>query len=65
MSGYVECDCCARRFAQGDLTRCWVGGIETFACDECRGEPAAVNCNHWPGQTRCGVCGMGGGRERY
>jgi hypothetical protein len=30
-----ECDCCAR---QRVLTRCWTTtGLETFACDECRG----------------------------
>ena len=31
-----ECDCCGRK---RELTRCWPFGIETFACDECRGIP--------------------------
>lgn len=30
-----ECDCCSKR---RKLTRCWVSGIETYACAECRGE---------------------------
>lgn len=30
-----ECDCCSK---VRELTRCWTScGIETFACDECRG----------------------------
>jgi hypothetical protein len=29
-----ECDCCGR---VRPLTRCWPFGMETFACDECRG----------------------------
>jgi hypothetical protein len=33
-----ECDCCGQLVAS--LSRCWVTGIETFACDECRGVPA-------------------------
>ena len=28
-----ECDCCGK---QGILSRCFVTGIETFACEECR-----------------------------
>ncbi len=28
-----ECDCCGKRAV---LTRCWLGPLETFACDECR-----------------------------
>lgn len=31
----LECDCCGNR---GELSRCWVSGIETFACEVCRGE---------------------------
>lgn len=27
--------------------------------------PREASCVHWPGQKRCGVCGMGGGHERY
>lgn len=30
----AECDCCGQMRA---LERCWAYGIETFACDECRG----------------------------
>jgi hypothetical protein len=30
----AECDCCGAKRA---LTRCWLGDMETFACDECRG----------------------------
>lgn len=30
-----ECDCCGKRRL---LSRCWPSGIETYACDECRGE---------------------------
>jgi hypothetical protein len=29
-----ECDCCG---GQRPLTRCWAYGIETYACEECRG----------------------------
>jgi hypothetical protein len=29
-----ECDCCGK---PGILARCFVTGIETFACEECRG----------------------------
>jgi hypothetical protein len=33
--GFHECDCCGK---VRELTRCWTScGIETFACDECRG----------------------------
>lgn len=35
MTASGECDCCGR--SPLVLTRCWVTGIETFACDECRG----------------------------
>lgn len=30
----VECDCCGKLAV---LQRCWPMGIETFACDDCRG----------------------------
>jgi hypothetical protein len=33
--GCGECDVCGRR---APLTKCWPMGIETHACDECRGE---------------------------
>ena len=29
----AECDCCGK---EAPLSRCWAGGIETFACEECR-----------------------------
>ena len=29
-----QCDCCGR---QRELSRVWAFGIETFACEECRG----------------------------
>lgn len=29
-----DCDCCGKN---RPLSRCWASGIETFACDECRG----------------------------
>ena len=28
------CDCCGKR---REVSKCWVSGLETFACDECRG----------------------------
>ena len=31
--GCNECDCCGQF---GPLSRCWVTGVETFACDDCR-----------------------------
>ena len=30
-----QCDCCER---MKPLTQCWLGGLETWACDECRGD---------------------------
>ncbi len=31
-----QCDCCGK---MRPLTRCWAfGNLETFACDECRGD---------------------------
>ena len=33
--GY-ECDCCGRTDG-GAISRVWYCGIETFACDRCRG----------------------------
>jgi hypothetical protein len=32
--GCKECDCCGNR---APVSRCWLGPLETFACDECRG----------------------------
>jgi len=32
---FGECDCCGQK---RPLSRCWPMGIETYACDECRGE---------------------------
>lgn len=29
-----DCDCCSK---YRPLSRCWAYGIETWACDECRG----------------------------
>jgi hypothetical protein len=29
-----QCDCCGK---MRPLTKCWAHGIETWACDECRG----------------------------
>lgn len=29
-----ECDCCGK---MRPLSKCWAYGIETWACDECRG----------------------------
>ena len=34
MEDMSECDCCGE---YAETTRCWVTGIETFACDKCRG----------------------------
>lgn len=31
------CDCCSRPFPRDQVSHCFVTGIETFACDECRG----------------------------
>lgn len=28
-----ECDCCG---AERALTHCWLGNLETFACEECQ-----------------------------
>lgn len=33
----AACDCCERTVPRHQVSRCWVTGIETFACDECRG----------------------------
>ena len=33
--GCAECDCCGEMRA--NVSRCWLGPLETFACDECRG----------------------------
>ena len=30
----AECDCCGR---MAELTQTWACGLETWACDECRG----------------------------
>jgi hypothetical protein len=30
--------------------------------DRLRAGDGKPKCNHWPGQKRCGVCGMGGGK---
>jgi len=32
--GCRECDCCGH---VKPLSRCWASGVETFACDKCRG----------------------------
>lgn len=29
-----ECDCCGK--FKPNVTRCWFGPLETFACEECR-----------------------------
>lgn len=29
-----ECDCCGKR---GAVSKCFAFGIETYACDDCRG----------------------------
>jgi hypothetical protein len=31
----LVCDCCGRRCET--VSRCWYAGIETFACEQCRG----------------------------
>lgn len=31
----ARCDCCGGRCET--VSRCWYAGIETFACEECRG----------------------------
>jgi len=31
------CDVCDQPFPRDQVHRCWVSGIETFACEECRG----------------------------
>jgi hypothetical protein len=33
----AQCDCCARMVPRDEISRCWAHGIETFACDDCRG----------------------------
>jgi hypothetical protein len=34
----AQCDCCARMVPRDEISRCWTScGIETFACDDCRG----------------------------
>jgi hypothetical protein len=33
-----QCDCCGKLRV---LSRCWAFGIETYACDECRGAEVA------------------------
>jgi hypothetical protein len=35
----LQCDCCAQYVARDQITRCWAYGIETYACDACRGVP--------------------------
>lgn len=36
----AQCDCCARMFPREEIERVWApGGLETFACEECRGMP--------------------------
>lgn len=32
-----ECDCCGKMVEPDCMARCWPFGIETFACEECRG----------------------------
>jgi hypothetical protein len=61
-----------RSIAEGNLGDSpWQANYETIkqvARNALSGEPVAVpqtasesqaSCNHWPGQARCGVCGMG------
>lgn len=31
------CDCCEKPVPRDQISRCWMTGIETFACDDCRG----------------------------
>lgn len=31
------CDCCDKAFRRDQIARCIAYGIETFACDDCRG----------------------------
>lgn len=33
-----QCDCCERMVPPDELSRVWVFGIETFACEECRND---------------------------
>jgi hypothetical protein len=35
----AQCDCCEQYVARDQITRCWAYGIETYACDACRGVP--------------------------
>ncbi len=32
--GCQECDCCG--FKSPNVSRCWLGALETYACDDCR-----------------------------
>ncbi len=32
---FGQCDCCNE---QRPLSQCWASGVETWACDECRGD---------------------------
>ena len=32
----ARCDCCERMVPRDEISRCWVYGIETFSCDDCR-----------------------------
>jgi len=33
----AECDCCGGSFPREEMAHCVAFGIETFACDQCRG----------------------------
>jgi hypothetical protein len=35
----APCDCCNKR---DFLEQCWLGGLETWACDACRSQPDAA-----------------------
>lgn len=37
LSSKRNCDCCNKAFPRDQVSHCWVTGIETFACDACRG----------------------------
>lgn len=32
-----ECDCCGKMVEPDSISRCWPFGIETYACEKCRG----------------------------